>query len=64
MLPESVALAVVLIVAAPERVMALSMVVAPVIARVAPAASVTPPEPRLLSEATLSVPALTVVVPL
>ncbi|MNF49652.1 hypothetical protein D3C85_518970 [compost metagenome] len=61
--PDRVASAELLTLALPLRTMPLSMVVAPVIASVLPVARFTAPLPRLLSLATLRVPALTVVVP-
>ena len=63
MTPESVASALAVIVASEERAMPLSIVVAPVTVRLPPL-RVTAPLPRLLSEETESVPALTLVVPL
>ncbi|MNL51239.1 hypothetical protein D3C87_1743220 [compost metagenome] len=59
--PERVVLAVLLIVAAPLSAIALSMVVAPLITSVVPAARVMAPEPRLLLLETLRVPASTLV---
>ncbi|MNR12085.1 hypothetical protein D3C85_1284210 [compost metagenome] len=63
MMPDRVASAELLTVALPLSTMALSMLVAPVISSVEPDASVTELPPRLLSLATDSVPADTVVVP-
>ena len=60
--PDSVTLAALLMVAACDTAMALSMVVAPVTVR-EPPFSVTAPAPKLPSPATLSVPFDTVVVP-
>ena len=63
MMPDRVASAELLTVASPLSAMALSMVVAPAISSVEPAASVTVLLPRLLSLVTDRVPADTVVVP-